>query len=73
MTKINRYRYLGRNGILTTSILLQGNDPILMYRLIADEGKVLTDGERFARKVEIFVEDLDKWSEIDVQTSEGNN
>ena len=65
MQKINRYRYLGKNGIVTTSVLLQGNKPIYMYRLIADEGKVLTNGEKYARQVEIFVEDLDKWQEVD--------
>lgn len=65
MQKINRYRYLGKNGIVTTSVLLEGNKPIYMYRLIADEGKVLTNGEKYARQVEIFVEDLDKWQEVD--------
>ena len=64
MKKINRYRYLGKNGIITTSVLLEGNAPIMMYRLIADEGKVLTDGINNAYQVEIFVEDLEKWSEI---------
>lgn len=73
MTKINRYRYLGRNGILTTSILLQGNEPILMYRLIADEGKILTNGEKYVRKVEIFAEDLSQWTEIDLLKSKVNN
>ena len=65
MTKIKRYRYLGKNGIVTTSVLIDGVDPILMYRLVADEGKVMTDGTKMVRQVEIFAEDLDAWKEID--------
>jgi hypothetical protein len=65
MQKIKRYRYLGKNGILTTSILLEGNEPIYMYRLIADEGKMLTNGEKVVSQTEIFVEDLASWTEID--------
>lgn len=71
MKKINRYRYLGKNGILTTSVLLEGNEPIYMYRLIADEGKILTNGEIYTSEVEIFAEDLEKWVEEDIQ--EDNN
>lgn len=71
MKKINRYRYLGKNGIITSSVLLEGNAPILMYRLIADEGKVLTDGNIYVRQREIFAEDLDKWIEKDIQELEG--
>ena len=67
MKKINRYRYLGKNGILTTSVLLEGNEPIYMYRLIADEGKILTNGEIYTYEVEIFSEDLNKWTEEDIQ------
>lgn len=65
MKKINRYRYLGRNGIITTSVLLENVEPIYMYRLIAEEGMVLTNGERYAHQVEIFAEDLNKWTEIE--------
>ena len=71
MKKINRYRYLGKNGILTTFVLLEGNEPIYMYRLIADEGKILTNGEIYTSEVEIFAEDLEKWVEEDIQ--EDNN
>lgn len=74
MTKIKRYRYLGKNGIVTTSVLIDGVEPILMYRLIADAGKVMTNGTKIARQVEIFVEDLDEWKEIDdPNPSEVNN
>ena len=29
MKKLERYRYLGRNGIVTTSVYLDGNEPEL--------------------------------------------
>lgn len=37
-----------------------------MLALIADEGKVLTDGERYLKQTEIFIEDLDKWTEVEM-------
>jgi hypothetical protein len=37
---------------------------------IADEGKTLTDGNRYHKEIEIFVEDLDKWTEIDLKGQE---
>lgn len=38
---------------------------IKMNRLIADEGKVLTNGKRIAPVVDCFESDVSKWSEID--------
>ena len=37
-----------------------------MLALIADEGKILTDGERYLKQTEIFIEDLDKWTEVEM-------
>lgn len=65
MTKNIVYRYLGRNGIITSPILLEGNAPIEMYRLIADENKALTNGEIVVKMIDVFAEDLGKWTEID--------
>ena len=36
MTKNKMYRYLGRNGILTTKILLDGINHIDVLELVAD-------------------------------------
>ena len=47
MKKIKLYRYIGKNGIITTPILLEGTKVYEMFTLIASEGKVLTDGEKF--------------------------
>ena len=65
MKKIKLYRYIGKNGIITTPILLEGTKVYEMFTLIASEGKVLTDGEKVRYTVTIFADELDQWSEID--------
>ena len=45
--------------------VFERDDGNSMYRLIADEGKMLTDGEQKVRAIDIFAEDLGKWTEID--------
>ena len=64
MTKKKMYRYLGRNGILTTRILIDKADYIPMIQLIADEGKVLSNGEMLIHSITIEEEELDRWQEI---------
>ena len=46
MIKRKLYRYSGRNGILTTCILLDGINHIEVYELKAEEGNILTNNER---------------------------
>lgn len=65
MIKKDLYRYTGRNGIITSLVHLEDAKFFPMYRLIADEGKVLTDGEVTLKSIDIFAEDLGKWTEID--------
>lgn len=65
MIKKDLYRYTGRNGIITSLVHLEDAKYYPMYRLIADEGKVLTDGELTVKSIDIFAEDLSKWTEID--------
>lgn len=64
MIKKNLYRYIGRNGIITSLVYLEDVKYYAMYRLIADEDKILTNGELKVKSIDIFVEDLDKWTEI---------
>lgn len=64
MKKTKLYRYLGRNGIITSPILLDKVEHIPMFALRADEGKMLTDGEQVVEAITIFAEDLVLWSEI---------
>ena len=65
MIKKNLYRYFGRNGMITSLVLLDNIEHLLMYRLIADEGKMLTNGELLVKSIDIFAEDLSKWTEIE--------
>jgi hypothetical protein len=65
MIKKDLYRYVGRNGIITSLVHLDDAKYYPMYRLIADEGKMLTDGELKVKSIDIFAEDLGKWTEID--------
>ena len=59
------YRYLGRNGIITSPILLEKVEPIAMLVLKASEGKLLTDGNVKVKEKMIFADELENWSEID--------
>ena len=64
MTKIKKYKYLGRNGILVTRILIDGVNYIPMMTLIADEGKILTDGETTTHSITVENEEVNLWREI---------
>lgn len=72
MTKRKMYKYLGRNGILTTRIQLDGINFIPMTELIAAEGKILTDGEKIIESVIIEDTEISNWREIDKPTVKGN-
>lgn len=64
MTKKKLYKYLGRNGILTTRILIEGAYNIPMLELKADEGKILTNGEKYVYSVVIEENELHLWKEV---------
>ena len=70
MTKNKIYRYLGRNGILTTPILIEGAAPITMYRLIADAGMVLSNGKTHANMIDVFDDEIEDWFEIPAEDAE---
>jgi hypothetical protein len=65
MIKKDLYRYTGRNGIITSLVHLEDIKFYPMYRLIAEDGKKLTNGELVVDSIDIFAEDLGKWTEID--------
>ena len=64
MTKIKKYKYLGRNGVLVTRILIDGVRNIPMMTLTADEGKILTDGETRTYSVTVESEEVSLWREV---------
>ena len=64
MTKKKLYRYSGRNGILTTRVLLDGINHILVYELRAEEGKILTNGEITTYGIIVEENEIKDWKEI---------
>lgn len=64
MIKKNLYKYLANNGILITSLYFEDLKHIPMYHLIAEDGMVLSNGQRTAKEVDIEAVDLDAWKEI---------
>jgi hypothetical protein len=64
MIKSKMYRYLGRNGSITTPIKLEEIAPIPMLQLKAATGYILTDGVRRVYSVVIFEDELENWSEV---------
>ena len=65
MIKTKLYKYLGRNGNIVTPILLEKVEPIPMVKIIADAGKILTDGKEQTKVKTLFLDELEEWYEID--------
>lgn len=65
MQTITLYRYARADGGITTSPVAppDGTEYALRYRLVADEGKVLTDGTNTTACTD--VDSPDGWTEID--------
>lgn len=59
------YRYLGRNGTITSTIKLENIAPIEMVHLKAESGKILTNGVRKSYAVIVFADEIDDWYEIE--------
>lgn len=64
MRKELLYTYLGTNGTITSPIHLEDIYYVRKLKLIADKGKVLTNGDIETYSVIIAEDELDKWREI---------
>lgn len=64
MTKVKKYKYLGRNGVLVTRILIDGVNYIPMMTLTADAGKILTNGETSVYSITVEADEVNLWREI---------
>lgn len=64
MIKKKMYKYVGRNGTITSPILLEDAKHIDLMELRAEEGYVLTDGTMKKQIVIVHIDDVDEWSEI---------
>lgn len=65
MKKQKLYTYIGLNGTITSSVLLEGASRIEKYELQASAGKILTNGEKKAINIVIPAIEIDEWYEID--------
>jgi hypothetical protein len=59
------YRYLGRNGYITSDVQLENISPIPMLEIRAEIGKILTNGVKKVYSTIIFEDELENWQEID--------
>lgn len=66
MTKTPMYRYLGTNGTIESQVYLEGIYSVKLLKLHADNGKILTDGERRVKIVTIPASEIAKWQEVDM-------
>lgn len=64
MTKIVLYQYLGTNGTITSPVHLEDVYYVRKLKLIADAGKILTNGSSYKNVVIIPEEDESKWTEV---------
>lgn len=64
MTKVRKYKYLGRNGVLVTRIIIDGVNYIPMMTLTADAGKILTNGETSVYSITVEADEVNLWREI---------
>lgn len=64
MKKIKAYKYLGRNGILITRVLIEDAKNYPMMELVADKGKILTNGEVKVHSITVDIEEASNWEEI---------
>lgn len=69
MRTVNLYKYVETNGTVVTPHARNENDTPDSYRLIADEGKILKNGEILTYCVDTHT--TDGWEEIDDTTAPG--
>ena len=63
MQKSNLYRYPGEGGVIDSLILLEAPHE-LRFRLTADKGMTLTNGEITVDVIDVDADELELWSEI---------
>lgn len=64
------YKYVGRNGSITTPILLDDAKYIPLVELRADPGYVLKSNNAVKQSVIVYVDDAELWNEVPADTNE---
>lgn len=65
MQKINLYRYETDGRVTITPNAKSSNDEPSRFRLIADEGYVLTNGEINTPAIDIMLDEVELWTEVE--------
>lgn len=63
MLKEVYYTYLGTNGTITSKVHLEDVYYIRKIKLIAEDGKYLTDGEKKVKTILVPEEEVEQWHE----------
>jgi hypothetical protein len=68
MQKVNLYRYEEADKVVITPNKRNETDTPSRMRLIADENCILTDGTTERIVIDVMLDDVDKWHEINAET-----
>lgn len=68
MQKVNLYKYEENGTVIITPNKRNEADTPSRMRLIAEENAILTDGITETIAVDVMLEDVDKWHEINAET-----
>lgn len=68
MQKVNLYRYEEIDKVIITPNARTETDIPSRMRLIAEENAILTDGTTETEVIDVMLEDVDKWHEINAET-----
>lgn len=71
MKKRKLYKYIGRNGDITSPILLEDIKHIALMELQPEEGYILTNGSLVKKySVIVHVDEVSEWYEVKADTNE---
>lgn len=62
------YIYNGENGVIQTPIKLPIPETKQMRRLIADEGKILKKGDMESTAIDVELDDIENWEEVEQES-----
>lgn len=70
MTTRKLYKYIGRNGSITSPVFLEEIKHIPLIELTASPGFVLKNESVTKKKVIVHVDDVDLWAEVTADINE---
>ena len=71
MKQMRIYKYIGKNGSITSKVLLDIPNRIDKIELKADSGKILTNGYDKFYTVYVLEDEVNKWYEINDEQNNG--